>query len=238
MSRATALVLLALASSGMWHAVAFAEPEAPAAAPAPPPPQQIYKYKTKDGRVVYTNILDEVPPEQRQAGKVDLSKVALNTSVGNDLNKRLAVEHDELAASPYCEELKQEAAKSELQQLWDDHAVPIICGSIIALLIFMTPMMIKRVNAQEWARVLSKAIPTLFLVGGAMYGMQLANRKATDARQQAKPCLKETFDGLETSSDPAAGQLSLVEQLKRDIAAAQAMAEARNTALDDLAKER
>lgn len=228
MAKALALLLLAL-TGGALTQPALAEPP-----PAPAAPQQIYKYKGKDGRIVYTNILDEVPPDQRKGGAVDLSKVALNTAVGNDLNKRLAEEHDKLAASPYCEELKERAAKSEYEQLWDDHAVGIVCGGLIVFLILITPIMLKKVDAPQWARVLTKAIPMLLIVGGAMYGMQIANKKAMELRQQAKPCLKETFDELGASADPAAERLGLIAKLKHDIEAANAMAQARADDLEAL----
>lgn len=229
------IVLAALVTlGGSWHALAYAEP---APEPAPAMPQQIYKYKTKDGRVVFTNILDEVPPEQRVGGKVDLSKVALNTAVGNDINGRLAAEHAQLSASPYCKELEKVANRSALEQLWDDHAPLIVCGGLIALLILITPTMLRTVNPPDWARVLSKAIPALFVVGGAMYGMTYANKMATQARSKLKPCLNETFQGLAASADPTTERLSLVESLKRDIEKAQAMAAARTEDLENLANQ-
>jgi hypothetical protein len=232
MSKAIAIVALMLASAS-WHS--FAQAEEPG--PVPATPQQIYKYKTKDGRTVYTNILDEVPPEQRVAGKVDLSKVTLNTSVGNDIHGRLAAEHAQLSASPYCKELEKVANKSALEQLWDDHAAVIVCGGLIALLILMTPTMLRKVNPPDWARVLSKAIPALFVVGGAMYGMTTANKMATQARSKLKPCLNETYESLASSADPTADRLTLVESLKRDIEKAQSMAAARTADLENLANQ-
>lgn len=222
--------LIALVASG--SSLVLAEP-----APAPATPQQIYKYKTKDGRTVYTNILDEVPPEQRAAGKVDLSKVTLNTSVGNDINGRLAAEHAQLAQSAYCKELEKVANKSALEQLWDDHAPVIVCGGLIALLILMTPTMMRKVHPPDWARVLSKAIPALFVVGGAMYGMTTANKMATQARSKLKPCLNETYESLGSSADPTAERLGLVDQLKSDIAKYQAMAHQRATDLESIATQ-
>jgi len=220
-----------LGSSGLLVLVrAQPQPEAQA-------PQQIYKYRTKDGRVVFTNILDEVPVEQRAAGKVDLSHVELNTSIGNELNQRLTQEHAQLAESPYCQELKELAQKSELEQLWDEYAVLIVCGGMIAVLILITPMMMTKVHPPEWARVLSKAVPMLLLVGGAMYGMQTANRKAMEVRKQVKPCLAETFAGLGSSDNPEGERLSLIAGLKRDIEAAQEMAATRAQDLEDLARQ-
>jgi hypothetical protein len=236
MLKAFVIVLLVVASSSLVAAEP-ARPPTSAPAPAPAPPQQIYKYIGKNGRVVYTNILDEVPPDQRKGGEVDLSKVALNTSVGNDLNKRLTQEHEKLAASPYCQELKQAAAKNEYEQLWDDHAVGIVCGGTIVFLLLITPTMLRKVHPPEWARVLTKAIPMLLIVGGAMYGMQIANKKAMAVRQQLKPCLKETFDGLNGSPDAATERMGLIEKLKHDIEAAQAMAAARTADLENLANQ-
>jgi hypothetical protein len=228
MSKAMLLVSLVLLSASP----AYAEPAA-----APAAPQQIYKYKTKDGRVVYTNIVDEVPPEQRPGGKVDLSKVALNTSVGNDLNKRLAQEHAQLSASPYCKELEKVANKNAYEQLWDDHAPAIVCGGLIAVLILMTPTMLRRVNPPDWAKVLSKAIPTLLVLGGAMYGMTEANKLAVSARAKLKPCLSETFQSLDASADPTADRLTMIEQLKRDIQKFHDGANARTALLEDIGKQ-
>jgi len=253
MSRAFAIALVLSAALG-WHASTWAQleegaprgrrpsPGSKAAAEANPPPmpQQLYKYKTKDGRTAYTNILDEVPPEQRAGHEVDLRHVALNTELGNELNQRAEQErvHKQLAATPYCENLKKDATKGELEQLWDDHPVPITCAVLIALLIVMTPAMMRSVHPPEWARVLSKVIPALFLVGGAMYGMQMANKKVAETRKLLKPCLNETFASLDESQDPAAERLTLIEQLKRDIDRAQARAGERDDMLEDLARER
>jgi hypothetical protein len=228
-----AMLVVSFVLMGAMVARAEAEPEAAPAAP----PQQIYKYKTKDGRTVYTNILDEVPPEQRVGGKVDLSKVALNTQVGNDINGRLAAEHAQLSASPYCKELEKVASKTAYEQLWDDHAPLIVCGGLIALLILMTPTMMRNVNPPDWAKVLSKAIPTLFVLGGAMYGMTAANKMALEARSKLKPCLNETFESLGGSANPAAERLSMIDQLKRDIQKYQDVANARTTALEGIAKQ-
>lgn len=233
MFRAFSIALL-LAGLG-WHVVASADEPTPE---PPPMPQQLYKYKTKDGRTAYTNILDEVPPDQRAGHKVDLSHVTLNTSVGNDLNKRLATEHKVLAASPYCKELEQAATKTELEQLWDDHAVTIVCGGLIAILILLTPTMLRTVHPPEWARVLTKMIPALLVVGGAMYGMQTANKKVLETRKRLKPCLSETFDGLGQSADPAGERLSLIDQLKRDIERAQSASAERDKLLEQIAKDR
>lgn len=230
MSKAMWVVSLVLLSASPADA-------APGPEAAPAAPQQIYKYKTKDGRIVYTNILDEVPPEQRGGGEVDLTKVALNTSVGNDLNERLADEHAQLSASPYCKELEKVANKHAYQQLWDDYAPAIVCGGLIAVLILMTPSMLRRVNPPDWAKVLSKAIPTLFVLGGAMYGMSEANKMAVSARAKLKPCLNETFQSLEASADPTADRLSMIEQLKRDIQKFQDGAAARTALLEDIAKQ-
>lgn len=233
MSKAIVVAAFVLAAGALgWHARVHAEPAAP-----PAMPQQIYKYKTPDGRIVYTNILDEVPPEQRVGGKVDLSKVALNTSVGNDINGRLAEEHRQLSESPYCRELEQIANKSALEQLWDDYAPVIVCGGLIALLLLMTPTMLRSVNPPDWAKVLSKAIPALFVIGGAMYGMSTATKMATEARAKLKPCLNETFEGLAASTDPTGERLGLVEQLKSDIAKYQAMAHQRASDLENLAQQ-
>jgi hypothetical protein len=237
----TALLLAGL----LWLAPASAQrKQEPQAVPAQPPgnaaPQQLYKYKTKSGRIAYTNILDEVPLDQRTKHEVDLSHVTLNTDVGNDLNqqKQLAVEHEQLAASPYCKQLEQVAAKTELEQLWDDHPVTIVCGALVALLILMTPTMMRKVHPPEWARVLTKVIPALLVVGGTMYGMQTANKKIVESRKRVKPCLSETFDGLDQSKDPAAERVNLIEELKREIARAHDMGAERDALLEQIEKER
>lgn len=238
MSRAFVIALL-LAGAVPSSTHAEPKPRTKESAPAPMP-QQLYKYKTKSGRVAYTNILDEVPLDQRQGHEVDLSHVSLNTEIGNELNQRAQQEreHRQLAATPYCKELKAAATKTELEQLWDDHPIPITCAVLIALLIVMTPTMMRSVHPPEWARVLTKVIPALLLVGGAMYGMQMANKKIAQTRKLLKPCLSETFASLDQSQDPAAERLTLIEQLRRDIERTQTLAGEREEILEKLGAER
>lgn len=217
-----AFALMALAAAGVCPVVAGTAQ------------QPIYRYTNQAGRVVYTNIADDVPLDQRGAARVDLSRVSVNAAIGNELNARLAEEHRALAASPYCRELEHAAAKPELQRLWDEHPVPITCGAILAALILLTPKMLRSVHPPAWARVLSKVLPALLVVGGVMWGMQTAQRQVAALRARLEPCLSETFQGLSSRPDAAAKQLGLIDQLKRDIAAYQAAAAQRTADLEDL----
>jgi hypothetical protein len=180
--------------------------------------ESIYKYTTAKGRVVYTNILEQVPLPQREQARVDLSRVELNTEAGTEIDRHLGEEYEKLKQSPYCRQLRAAANASFLATLWDDFAPLLLCGAGLLLLLFASPAAMRRFGAPAWAKVLMMAIPALALGGLIMFSMSYTNKTIVELRHRAKPCLAETFTRLSGQKDAVMQHMQLVDQLKREIA--------------------
>ncbi len=180
--------------------------------------QGIYRYKNAQGRVVYTNIAEQVPLDQRATAPVDLRHVELNTETGNELHRRIAEQYAALHGSPYCKKLRAAADEEFLRRLWDDFAPLVLCGGGLLMLLLFSPAAMRRFGAPTWARVLGMAIPGLALSGLVMFSMSYTNKMIVKIKHQAKPCMRETFAKLSEEKDAVLKQSQLVEQLKREIA--------------------
>jgi hypothetical protein len=178
--------------------------------------QQIYLYRDESGRQVYTNIVEQVPLEQREEARVDLSHISLNTELGNEIARQLKIQHAALVDSSYCKELREAAEAGFWSTLWHEFAPLVICGGVLLLFLLFTPAAMKRFGAPVWAKTLTMAIPFLALSGLAMFSMTHTNRAISDFKRKADPC---TEDGLERvasrSEDPVQAQARLVHGLKR-----------------------
>jgi hypothetical protein len=200
-----ALRALLLAICVAWSARASAE-------------EVYYRYVNERGRVVFTNAAEQVPLEQREQGRLDLSKVSLNTEIGNELDRRFEEEHAQLTQSDYCKQVRVAAKRSFLEQLWDDFGPLLVCGGALLLFLLFTPTALRRFGAPVWAKVLMMAIPTLALTGLMTFTMSHTNRTVSDLRRRVQPCAPETFAKLKSDPNPIAKHAELIEQLKRQIA--------------------
>ena len=202
--------------------------------------QTIYQYVGPDGRTVYTNIAEKVPPDLRDKSAMDLSHIPLNSALGSEIDRRLHEEHARLRNSAYCEELRAAASGGPWRALWDQYAPLVVCGFALLVFIFATPFFMRRVGVSAWRRTLTMAIPVLALAGLSTYGMTFANRRLHDVRAQLKPCTKEawtpftapatapaTAPGVEPAqtgpANPLLEHARLVQQLQRQIDAAGAL---------------
>lgn len=176
-----------------------------------------YRY-VEGGRVVYTNVAEQVPVEQRQQSRLDLQRISLNTEIGNELEQRLEEEHTALAQSDYCQGIKAAAEGGFLERLWDDFGPLLVCGGVLLLFVLVTPFALKRFGAPIWAKTLMMAIPTLAVIGLLSFTMSKTNRTVADLRQRLQPCSTETFAKLKSDPNPIAKHAELIEQLKRDMA--------------------
>lgn len=183
----------------------------------PSAPQVIYRYRNAEGRTVYTNFEDTVPPTQRADAEVDLSHITLNTEIGSEIDARLKEQHAELIHSGYCKNLRDAANTSALQYLWDEYAPLIVCGGMLLLFIFFTPAALRRVGAPVWAKTLTMAIPALAVAGLVMFGMTQANRMVTDVKRKVSPCVEETWDRISARPQPVANHARLVQHLQQQI---------------------
>ncbi|MGD8863021.1 MAG: hypothetical protein PVI30_23610 [Myxococcales bacterium] len=177
--------------------------------------QEIYLYRDRDGRQVYTNIVEQVPLEQREEARVDLSHISLNTELGNEISRQLQVKHAALVDSDYCRELREAAEAGFWATLWHEFAPLVICGGVLLLFLLFTPSAMKRFGAPVWAKTLTMAIPFLALSGLAMFGMTHTNRAVTEFKRQAEPCTEQGLQrAVGDSENPVKAQARLVHRLR------------------------
>jgi hypothetical protein len=191
---------------------------AAASANAPnPAPQTLYRYVNRQGRVVYTNIEEQVPLEQRARGKLDLSRIELNTEIGTELDRRLQEQHAALSQSSYCKQLRSAASEGFWSQLWNDFAPLLICGGLLLGFLLYTPRALRRFGAPVWAKTLMMAIPSLAIAGAVTFSMTHTNKTILELKRQVEPCAEETFARLKTEPQALLKHAQLVEHLKRQV---------------------
>jgi hypothetical protein len=198
--------------------VEAAEPASSAPDPAPrKAPQTFYRYVKPDGRIEYTNIEEQVPVEQRFAARIDLSRVSLNTELGNELDRRFQREHQELAQSPYCREARERAEAGFLTQLFDEYGPLVVCGGLLLAFLVFTPSALRKYGGPVWAKTLMMAIPALAVVGVMTFSMTKTAKTVSRLKQLATPCSEQTFAALSRYENPVLKHAQLLELLKQQI---------------------
>ena len=192
--------------------------------------EDYYRYVRPDGRAVYTNIAEQVPLDQRERGKLDLSRIPLNSEVGAEVDRGLAQEHAELRESTYCQALVAAADVPLFERIWEDFAPLVICGGVLLAFLLFTPYATRAFGAPVWAKTLMMAIPSLAIAGLVTFTMTHTTKTIAQIKEQVKPCVAESFDKLKAEPDALAKRSDLVEQLKREIATLQAGAYPSSTA--------
>jgi hypothetical protein len=177
----------------------------------------MYRYVGKNGRVVFTNMKEQVPLEQRPQATVDLSHRSLNTEIGNELQQRLAAEHAELTKTPYCKHLVASANANMFERAWDDFAPLIVCCGAVLLLFLFSPAALRRFGAPAWAKTLGMAIPILGVSGLVMFLIASSNKALTSLKEQAAPCMQESFTRLSGAQNAQELQTKLVAGLKQEV---------------------
>jgi hypothetical protein len=179
--------------------------------------EDFYKYVRRDGRVVYTNITEQVPVEQRERGKLDLSRIPLNSELGAELDRGFAAEHAELRESTYCEALLAAADVSVFERVWEDFAPLVVCGGVMLAFLLFTPYAMREFGAPVWAKTLMMAIPSLAIAGLVAFTMTRANQAIVKLKEQAKPCAAESFANLRSEPDALAKRSQMIEELRREV---------------------
>ncbi len=153
-----------------------------------------YRYHTPDGRTVYTNMVEQVPAEQRESGRLDLLHVAQRKQLAQQLDASLKVEHEKLLDSECCKQLRQEARRPVGRRVWPDQAPLMICGAALFLFILLTPWMAGKVGTGPWARALSMATSSLVLAGIMMFATMRATRVVHEFVTRAAPCQPDAWN--------------------------------------------
>lgn len=184
-------------------------------------PNTFYRYRGKRGRWVFTNIIDEVPANQRDGAKLDLSHITLNPQVGSELDASMQYEFETLSSSPECREVKEQAAHWT-RAVWDDYGHLIVLGAIFLALVLGTPYALRRVDAPTWARTLTKSIMLIGFVGVFMHATVSAGKTYRAIKKAAAPCERENWTAL--AKEPTggrSGQLKMLMDLQSMIRNAQ-----------------
>ncbi|HMI94835.1 MAG TPA: hypothetical protein VK509_25855 [Polyangiales bacterium] len=185
---------------------------APAALPLPP--QTIYRYRNARGRVVYTNSAEQIPVQERERAKVDLSHIELNSELGTELNRRLEQRYARLTGSPRCEQLRKDASLGFVERLWEDFGPLVVCGGLLLLFVLFTPIALRRFGGPVWARTLMMAIPALAVAGLVTFSMRETGRALSELKQQAAPCEPGGFASLGGVPNAVMRRAALVRQLQ------------------------
>ncbi|HEX7481609.1 MAG TPA: hypothetical protein VF331_27640 [Polyangiales bacterium] len=159
-----------------------------------------YRYRTTDGRTVYTNLFEQVPEEQRPTAKLDFSHAPFDGELVQQLDARLKVEHDKLLASACCQELRREAKKPVAKRIVQDESPLLVCGAALLLFIGLTPWMSGKVGGGPWARTLSMATSSLVLAGILMFATMRATRAVHELVARAAPCQPEAWNAVVAAS--------------------------------------
>ena len=188
--------------------------QATAAVKAHLPPQTIYRYRDARGHEVYTNSAEQIPVQNRERAKVDLSHIDLHTELGSELNRRLEERYQRLAGSPRCERLLKEAGLGYYERMWEDYAPLLVCGGLLLLFVLFTPSALRSFGGPIWARTLMMAIPALAVAGVVTYSMRETGRALSELKQQAAPCEPDGFASLGAAPDAVLRRAALVRQLQ------------------------
>lgn len=172
----------------------------------------VYRYVTPRGMVRYTNLLSSVPPLQRSAAAVDLSRVSLNSDVGRDLNGLMEVEHARLAKGPACQQLRAAAEKPLWREVWEEHRALAIFGALALLLVIVTPGMMERFGA-EWGRTLAKLLPLVAGFGLIGYAAVRGAQSLSAFKGKAAPCEQGTWDAAGKSEGGVVERLQVLQTM-------------------------
>ena len=122
-----------------------------------------FSYEGDAGQTVYVNDASMVP-DGRIKTAIDLSEISLNTELGNEINERLTIELEELAASDPCLAAKEEAKVGVIQHTVNRHGTWLLAAIGVFVLLLLSPKMSRALPQGTWSRFLMVAIPAIGFV--------------------------------------------------------------------------
>lgn len=188
--------------------------------------QRVYRYR-RDGRAAFTNIAEHVPPVQRAGAELDLSHVRLNSELGQRIDARLQRAHATLTKGPMCQQARgREDRLDALLGLCQRHRTPCLFAGVLALLLLISPAMIRRVDPLAWRRVMFFAIPALTAAGLFSYSVERSGL-AVERLLSGSPserCDPDGYRALAAEEAPLTVRLSLLQALQTQQQALSAVA--------------
>lgn len=98
------------------------------------------------------------------------------------------VQYNAWQESPTCRRARGKADASWTAQMWNERRNVVYIFGAIALLILITPFMVKRMAPDAWARLLTIAMPCLLVAGLATYASIEMQRLHERLTTTAEPC--------------------------------------------------
>lgn len=185
--------------------------------------QAIYRYVNRAGRAVYVNGLERVPVAQRaRARAVDLSRISLNESLGNELQRAASKHAEGLLRSPYCTEARTGAARGFWGTLWHEQGHLVLIGGVALLLLVVSPWLVRLMGGSQWVKLLAVALPALAFLALVSSSAVRATRTLRELRGAAEACRPERVAPPGMGSDPAARaqQMHRIFELEQRVGAA------------------
>jgi hypothetical protein len=168
-----------------------------------------HSYVNDQGRTVYVSHPSMVPPSY-EATPVALEGVDLNVDLGNDLARAIEAEYEALAASDACAGARVEAERTEVEHVWDSHGPLLVVGTVVLLILVLTPFVVRRIGASSWGRFLVLALPLLGYVVFLWYVVSESRDKLREVKVVSELCDEETL-GAESLHD----YVDAVQHLRR-----------------------
>lgn len=192
------------------------------------PPPVMHRYVNRKGRVVYTNIEESVPLEQRRTSPIDLRDVPLHHELAHDLDALLEEQHKALMQSSYCQKIRAASHDSFLSRLWSEHSPLVIAAGVLVVLLFFSPSALRRFGTSLLSKVLLVAIPMLMVCGLMGFSTMQTNESMREIKVGASLCEGDTFAKLGLKDNPFKKRTGLMDELKRKIAQAERDLESRS----------
>jgi hypothetical protein len=197
----------------------WVEGEAPRPLAGPAAASSMYRYRTRQGRVVYTNLADSVPTDQEHTAKLDLSHVSVNSELGAEIDQELKTQYDLLQVGPFCQNMRSELSQPLWQRVWTEHKPLVVCGGAILALLLATPWIVRRVGGAAWAKALQFAIPALAFLGVSTLLLMRAGNALSALRSRAEPCDASAWQQASRTPKPLVQHQQLVNALQAETAA-------------------
>lgn len=173
-----------------------------------------YSYVNDAGRVVYVSHPGLVPPGHRgTAEEVDVSRVSLNTELGDQLNEAIKEEHASLAATDVCQEARRDGEDDFVSHAVKRYPFWLVIGGVILLLLVTGPAIARQVGAGPWIRTLAWVIPLLLFLGVLTHTARQTQSTLSLLRSTSALCDAEAL----AQESSTAGRLGVVHKLRNQL---------------------
>ena len=180
---------------------------------------EIYQYRTRRGRMAYTNDRFRIPAKQRDKAKVvDLSQISLNSELAADLSRAIDVQYEAVIDSDLCRNTRDAADASWLAVTWQEHGELMFLGGVILLLFMVTPIALQHLDVQIWAKLLSLSVMACGFLGLMLFLIGEATNHKEQLVSMAAPCYHDGESSSAGSMTTARSRANAIQTMQRRIA--------------------